>query len=114
MCDCPSILDIKIGKVKRDGEQLLMPVRLNTVCHDCEKRDVDNILVVVPCSLARDKSPQTVRSYVGNKTLNLLTNYGPISFQRLTEAISDSIAKVDLKQMAGEILLNDMPIKGRA
>jgi hypothetical protein len=103
-----------MGKAHRDGETVLITVRIQEHCPICDERTWEHILIVVPCDVIRSEDAIGVRSFVYSKVKDFIFAFGPISFQKLMEAIMEGLARFDLKALAGEPLLINMETKGRA
>lgn len=115
MCDsCVSITSIRIGHMIRHEEVLVMPVKVEEHCTVCDERNPTSILVAIPCEIARKQDRCKVNEHLYESMKHLMFSYGPISFQKLVEAITEKVARVDLKTLAGESFLFDMEPGGRA
>lgn len=78
-----------------------------------ERKDV-NILVALPCALAREAEPAAIHEHVYINMKQLMFVYGPISFQKLVETLMERLARTDLKALAGEPFLMDIHPEGSA
>lgn len=91
-----------------------MPVRLVVQCMECDDQREDNILFAIDCEIVRHSTVQQCMEVAGKNIRPLMFNYGPIGYQMVSQTILNAISKFDMRELAGEQFLLDMPVQGRA
>jgi hypothetical protein len=114
MCEPLSAKMIRVKPAFRDGEAVMIRFEVDAYCPDCEKDTVERMFVRLTCDTVRRLGNDECRKQSVQYLSAMMRTFGPISYQRICEAVTDQAQRTDFVKVAGTPYLTNMQPAGHA